>query len=438
MNVGILDIFRKLGCGRRRIFSSGAYKHIPETLELPLDESTIVQIKGLYELRFDVDLNPNPSDDEWKEYCRKKALDEKGSAMFAIADYSSAIVAYAELFQDRPSAIFNIITILIVWGKYSLAFKTLNWLRASAMYLQSQPEWFRETVDKYSENLNTFIGKINDEIVYDWLRTSAPEICPKNIGAYRRMKNANTSNFQKIVGTAAENGIDVKPNLSFMEAKANETEKTFRLSESWALREYPLEFIDRERISISHITPEIMSQFNGCPFYMNLPFEKQLSGHPFVYMDLDAKNQEIAKNHFCILNTAMDSAKYIYTDLITCPRIKEDQIKFSRYSDRYGYTGAIFQPFELSGKRSERGMYSKVPIRLSFCSDLSLRSKDSAYRRPKYEVHGEIYYQDNGEIHHGFASFLSRNTLWVVKFANRDGVCTVTNVEQTFLPPSHL
>lgn len=44
---------------------------------------------------------------------------------------------------------------------------------------------------------------------YDWLWENMPEVCPKSLSGYSKMKNSNSANFQKIVAAAKEKGFDI-------------------------------------------------------------------------------------------------------------------------------------------------------------------------------------------------------------------------------------
>lgn len=48
-----------------------------------------------------------------------------------------------------------------------------------------------------------------DRQSYDWLWEFMPEKCPKSYGGYRRMKNANSANFQKLQAAALKEGFDL-------------------------------------------------------------------------------------------------------------------------------------------------------------------------------------------------------------------------------------
>lgn len=58
--------------------------------------------------------------------------------------------------------------------------------------------------DKSSGELNSQDEK--DRADYDWLSEHLPEIAPKSFSGYRRMKNAQSANYLKLVESAKENG----------------------------------------------------------------------------------------------------------------------------------------------------------------------------------------------------------------------------------------
>lgn len=43
-----------------------------------------------------------------------------------------------------------------------------------------------------------------------WLQQKLPELCPKSLSGFRRMKSQNTKNYQKIVQVAAEKGYQIE------------------------------------------------------------------------------------------------------------------------------------------------------------------------------------------------------------------------------------
>lgn len=61
------------------------------------------------------------------------------------------------------------------------------------------------------ENYDKYIGDIKQEAIdradYDLYREHLPDIAPKSFGGYRRMKNANSKNYQKLLEVAYEKGI---------------------------------------------------------------------------------------------------------------------------------------------------------------------------------------------------------------------------------------
>lgn len=52
--------------------------------------------------------------------------------------------------------------------------------------------------------------KEQDKIDYDWMREHLPEICPKTFGAYRRMKNLNSANYQKLITEVYNKGYNFR------------------------------------------------------------------------------------------------------------------------------------------------------------------------------------------------------------------------------------
>lgn len=42
---------------------------------------------------------------------------------------------------------------------------------------------------------------------FNWIQSNLPELCPKSLSGYRRMKSQNTKNYQKIKALAAEKGV---------------------------------------------------------------------------------------------------------------------------------------------------------------------------------------------------------------------------------------
>lgn len=51
---------------------------------------------------------------------------------------------------------------------------------------------------------------LQDEADFAWLQSNLPALCPKSLTGYRRMKNQNTKNYQKIVAAARGMGYEIK------------------------------------------------------------------------------------------------------------------------------------------------------------------------------------------------------------------------------------
>lgn len=49
-----------------------------------------------------------------------------------------------------------------------------------------------------------------EETDYLWIVDNLPDIAPKSLAGFRRMKNSNSTNYQKIVRCAAEKGYEIK------------------------------------------------------------------------------------------------------------------------------------------------------------------------------------------------------------------------------------
>ncbi len=76
--------------------------------------------------------------------------------------------------------------------------------------------------DRTPEEKVTYENLKNDQIdrtSYAWLQKFAPDICPKSYGGYRRMKNANSTNFQKLQTAAKEKNFDVLTGEYFLTNK---------------------------------------------------------------------------------------------------------------------------------------------------------------------------------------------------------------------------
>lgn len=49
-----------------------------------------------------------------------------------------------------------------------------------------------------------------DKIDYDWIWENLPEIAPKSLSGYKRMKNINSENYQKLVDEAKKKGYQIR------------------------------------------------------------------------------------------------------------------------------------------------------------------------------------------------------------------------------------
>ena len=50
-----------------------------------------------------------------------------------------------------------------------------------------------------------------DRLLYSWIAKNLPTLCPKSFGAFRRMKNSKSKNYQKIVQEASKLGKEIEP-----------------------------------------------------------------------------------------------------------------------------------------------------------------------------------------------------------------------------------
>lgn len=50
-----------------------------------------------------------------------------------------------------------------------------------------------------------------DRTLYSWIAKNLPMLCPKSFGAFRKMKNSNSKNYQKIVQEARKLGKEIGP-----------------------------------------------------------------------------------------------------------------------------------------------------------------------------------------------------------------------------------
>lgn len=66
-----------------------------------------------------------------------------------------------------------------------------------------------EEIAEYEEKTAEELRKKQNTQEYNWLWEYHPEICPKSLSGYSRMKSLNSANFQKIRMIAAEEGFEI-------------------------------------------------------------------------------------------------------------------------------------------------------------------------------------------------------------------------------------
>ena len=62
----------------------------------------------------------------------------------------------------------------------------------------------------YEHIIETEAQRGEDSRTFAWIQNNLPNLCPKSLSGFRRMKNQNTKNYQKIVQAAAEKGYTIK------------------------------------------------------------------------------------------------------------------------------------------------------------------------------------------------------------------------------------
>lgn len=63
---------------------------------------------------------------------------------------------------------------------------------------------------RHEQMIETEFQRGKDSRTFLWLQTNLPDICPKSLSGFRRMKSQNTKNYQKIVEAAAERGYRIE------------------------------------------------------------------------------------------------------------------------------------------------------------------------------------------------------------------------------------
>lgn len=85
--------------------------------------------------------------------------------------------------------------------KYKKEFKQ----RYSECLAQLREEQRQEKAEKQAKALNEELEK-----EYQWITDNLPDIAPKSLSGYKRMKNSNSKNYQNIVSKAKQKGFIIK------------------------------------------------------------------------------------------------------------------------------------------------------------------------------------------------------------------------------------
>lgn len=113
-------------------------------------------------------------------------------------------------FSKLPSDIFD--TRLMLFPiLYGISFPI--WCEFSKEIEYSNRPFIDDRTDQEKAEYNKIIQKIEEtqraEIEYSWILEHLPEIAPKSLGGYSRMKNANSKNYQIIKQQAYDLGYDI-------------------------------------------------------------------------------------------------------------------------------------------------------------------------------------------------------------------------------------
>lgn len=68
----------------------------------------------------------------------------------------------------------------------------------------------KKEITAYNKSVKEYSLHQNDESEYYWLYENLPDIAPKSLSGYVRMKNSNSKNFQNLVAQAKEHGYTIK------------------------------------------------------------------------------------------------------------------------------------------------------------------------------------------------------------------------------------
>lgn len=174
-----------------------------------------------------------------------------------------------------------------------------------------------------------------------------------------------------------------------------------------------LTYVDKERIMVRRMKAEDMLQFSSIDYDLKCPLYKydKSGSHPFAYMNLNSKNIKIAKRDLKWLNSCIDSYRKKIPLLEKEFFINVQRIAFREYSDSYGYTRLICEPYTFNGN------ISRLPLQLLFMTRLNEES---------YYASGKIYYGDDGKIKKADVHIGFRNnpceaaTSWLFYFKTLD------------------
>ena len=166
-----------------------------------------------------------------------------------------------------------------------------------------------------------------------------------------------------------------------------------------------------EEYQVRNIQTSDMMLFNGMPYDLSFPIRKsiQKGGHPFAYIDLSFRNQEIARSELQNINQTLRNDKKFSRKLVN-PQIQVDKIHFVEYNKDYGYTRIFCNPYTKTGKTS------KFPFSLFF----STRLDDL-----KEETHGELFYGKSGHVEKALVCIWNGKVGEIMSLKIIDGILAV-------------
>ena len=149
-----------------------------------------------------------------------------------------------------------------------------------------------------------------------------------------------------------------------------------------------LTHVEKERIMVDRVKTEDMLQFSEMPYDLNCPVKKFTpdNGHPFAYIDLNSKNQFVAKEELKKISECIERSPALSSLIPKSIHIPIHDIIFQQCSPHYGYTRLMCTPHTMTGK------VSKYPLSLSFMTRLEPDTDTT---------HGEAFYGKDGSISKG-------------------------------------